>query len=178
MTNIIVDKDIQNDRLSDKPYLRANLTSSLELSTSWQRLDFSGTSALNANNFPDSETVPGTKLVDWDATNDRFNFNRDTTGIYLVELGFEFSGGLRPAEVQMRFVIDTDPVIAFPFPDTNGYIVIADLQSLSMQNVEYNRPIRSTGVIQTGGLAVELRLGSNLLTKPSLTHAIVEIYPV
>lgn len=173
----ITDKDIASDNLQDEPFLRMNRTASLTLSTSFQRIDFNGTSTLNNNTYPivEGQTY---RRVDWDLTNKLFKFNRTSTGIYNTNLGFQFNGGLRPADIDIRFVIPvpTTPIY-FPFPDTMGYITIAQIERLTDYATEYARTIRSTSPVQQYGLGIEIRTSAALVSYPQLTHAVIEIYP-
>ena len=175
LNKVIYQKDLAEDRLQDKPYARFNRTTDLTLSTTWQRVDFNGTSSLNANTYPNTGSG---KQVDWDATDKKFVFNRDTLGLYNIFLTYQFAGGVRPASVDMRFVIPAPTPIYFPLPDTIEHLPLVDITRLATVATKDSQIVRSTSVVTEYGIGIELRTDVvGLLTKPDLAHCIIEIYP-
>lgn len=177
MTRVIYEKDFEEARLKDQPYLRANRSDALVLSDSWQRIDFNGTSSFNENLFP--VVNGGGKRVHWDGTNDLFQFETDgTLQFFDISLNLAFSGGIRPLGIDLRFVIPDSTPIYFPHPEeSSSYIDIALTERRSEVRADHKETIRTSQLILDNGLGIELKTDRTLVSNPSLIDAIIQIHP-
>lgn len=173
MARVVLQEDIANDNLRASPRIRVNRTASMTLTTSWQDIDFTGTSTFNLNTYPD---MTGGKSVTWDAANKKFAFRSPEDRNYELTFYFAFAGGLRPVDIYLRFAIPAPTPIYFPFPDTRGYINIATLERITDYGSEYNTTIYANAAMRQYGLKLQLKSGFTLLTQPNLTEAAVVIY--
>jgi len=165
-----------------QPRLRVNRTSKLDLTSSWQRVDFNGSSARNGNSFP--LVAPGTPKVLWDATGKRLRFMEDQDRNYDVQFSLRtLSGsligsvlGMLAVKVQFRFVVPAPTPVYFPLPDVAD--PYADLHTVNLTNAgqeSYGQPIYANSEIRQYGLGIDLRL-SGMLGGVTLEAADLIVY--
>ena len=174
----VTNKDIEGGKLVDQPLARFNRSDDLTLSTSWQRIDYNGTSAFNSNTFAD---VTNGQRVQWDATDKLFKFDTDETlQKFDLILNFGFNSGFRPASIDIRFVIPVDggDDIHFPLPDELGYIQLTNIERRDEASADHTERIRTTQVLRDGGIGVEIRSDiTGILTQVKLIDAVIQIHP-
>jgi len=159
----------------DQPRMRVNRTAPLTLSTTWQTVDFNGTSTFNVNDFGNDPTT-GKKMVSWDATAKLFRIYGDYNNTYLLQL---FPTTTTTAvsvrsTLQYRIVIPNGngagSDLYIPYPEAGGYADINEVTILSTQ-MQHNPiifGITATPAIRANGFYVQVRL-STLITLGSCT---------
>lgn len=148
------------------PRLRVDRSEPLALSTDWQRLAFTGTSAGNVNTFPVTTGVP---LVEWDA--DLFRFHATADRDYTMTFFYRVTGAVAQATVQARLVVPN--AITFPFPETVQRVDLcrvavgeewADFREIS---------VYANAALRAYGLAVEMRCTAG---SPVLNECVTMVY--
>lgn len=154
------------------PVFRINRTASLNITTTWQTIDFNGTSTANSNDFG-TDPATGNKMVYWDATNKLIRF----IGRPPYKKTFSFS--IYPetntnvittrATLQIRYVIPngagTGVDLIFPFVDTaSPYADLGEATILAggVRHMPLSLPIPVGNAIATNGVRVEIRLSNAL----------------
>lgn len=151
--------------------LRVYRSASLVLSTSWQDVDFNGSSSLNVNTF-------GTNV----ATGNLFAWYETSTKLFHVEGDYDKNMFLSfypsttttvlttPSTLQMRIVVPNGVSAGvdfyFPYPDAGGYVDIAPVTTLATQ--VYHPIIAIPGyanaALRTNGFKVQVKLSNALFT--------------
>lgn len=158
--------------------MRVSRSSALTLTTTFQKVDFNGTSTYDINTFGNDPTT-GNNLVSWDATNKLFKFYDLNDKNYNIIIYFGTSATLltTPTNLRYRFTVPngisggTD--LHFPFPDTVGYEDILPISFTSPNNRSHSTTIYLNPAIRTNGLYMEVclsntNLGTNTLTECEL----------
>ncbi len=167
-----------------EPRLRMNRSASLVLSTTWQTVDFNGTSTYNVNTFG-KDPVSTNSLIWWDSTNKLFRFYNQYAKNYVVTFYVTTTATVLStrATIQYRIVIPNGISVGVdlytPFPDTQAqaYSDIGDVTILSsMQHKAENIGIYADNLLKTNGCYIQVRL-SNLvpLGTVTLNNAIILI---
>ena len=156
------------------PRMRVSRSASLTLSTSFQRLDFTGASTYNVNTFGIDPTS-GNPMVYWDATNKLFRFyNGMDQNLMLTFFGQTTASLLSiNANLRLRFVVpngvSSGVNLTFPFPDGPGY---TDVWPVTMTNTTartYVLPIYISAPIRNNGFYVEAALSNALAIGTAVT---------
>ena len=153
------------------PRMRVNFSAGLNLSTTFQKIDFAGTSSSNVNTFG-VEPVSGNPMVWWDPTNKLFRFYQNNDTNFQVNLQIKTTSTLitTRATLQYRFVVPNGGGVGvntyFPFPDDGGYADFSEVTVLaSGQNNSQNVINFFAGsAIRTNGCWLEMRLSNSLIT--------------
>lgn len=155
-----------------EPRIRVNKTSTQAMTTSWQTLDFDGTSTFNVNTFG-SVDAAGNKMVQWDSTNKLFKFMGDYDRNFDTTLFLSTSTNLitTRASIQVRYVIPNGVSpgvdLYIPFPDESQPYVDAGEVTLLANGVRHlplPNPLYSNATIRANGLRVQVRLSNSLIT--------------
>lgn len=184
--------DMANSNLPSQPRVRVEKNTNLTLSTTWQRVGFTDTNALNINTFP-MMTDNTTQTVRYDATNKLFKFGatedrNHTLDLYMTVVNTNVLNvltGNTMIKVQYRLVVPNGrgPGLDFyfPFPGTDGsdgYGEVGMTTSLvASQRLKISENIYVSQVIRTGGLGVDLKIsGTPPLGSISCSTAIALLY--
>ncbi len=152
--------------------MRVSRSSGLTLSTTWQKIDFNGTSTYNVNTFGTDPTT-GNPLTWWDTTNKmfKFNFQQDVNVNITLYTKTTVTILTQPGNLQMRFVVPNGLGVGqdlyFPFPDNDGtgqygYIDLFPI-TVASTGVTLRDHLFSTYLgngIRTNGLYIEVRLSN------------------
>lgn len=174
---------LETNTLVTAPRLRVSRSATLALNTSYQRLDFSGTSSFNINTFP---TGPdgSNSYVYWDSANKLFKFQADTDRNYDISLYLNVAANtligtlnLTMATIKIRLVVPSPTPIYFPFPDdSDPHVDINTVNSVSPRYIQYNTPIYANASIRQYGLGVELSLSNVVLGTVNVASANLVMY--
>lgn len=153
-----------------QPRLRINRSTGLQLTPSWQKIDFNGTSQFNVNTFG-KDPVTGNQLVMWDSTSKQLRFYDKYDQNYLCFINMTTTTNMisTRASIQLRFVIPngTSPGVPlyFPFPSEGGYIDVGEATMIAANSVKMAVPIPLylDQTIRTNGLWVEMKLSNALI---------------
>jgi hypothetical protein len=174
----ITGNDVSRGMIPSAPRIRVSRSSTLTLTTSWQTLDFNGTSAANVNTFPkDSNNV---EMITYDTTAKKFKFSTSVDRNYALVIYIKTTAtsilnalNLSMGSLQMRFVVpggNTDGSdYYFPFPDDGGYIDLNLVNSVSPWQQEYYTNIFVDQRKRTGGMQVQLKLSNTVLGTVTVT---------
>lgn len=174
----------QNYTIQD-PVFRINRTQTLQLSTTWQAIDFNGTSTVNSNTFG-INPVNGNKMVYWDSTNKVVRFQGDYDKNYSFSLYAETNTNLitTRAMIQVRYVIPNGAGagvdLIFPFVDSaNPYADLGEATVLAngIRHFPLTLIIPVRQATRTNGVRVEIRLSNALMTlgTSNLTNCALQI---
>lgn len=161
-----------NNYTVPEPRFRANRTANLTLTTSWQTVDFNGTSSFNVNTFATIDGA-GTRMVSWDSTNKLLKFNGDYDRNYAISFFVTTSTNLITTRsiLQVRFVVPNGVSpgvdLIFPFPDDATPLVdMGEVTLLAggVRHIPLNLDLYSNAAIRTNGVRVEVRLSNSLIT--------------
>lgn len=152
------------------PRFRVNQSTPMTLSTTFQKVDFAGTSTRNTNTFP----VGADKLkpcINWDSTNKLFIFNSTVDKNYDVLFNAKITGSaiqsllnVNLAQVQMRYVVPVpgNPIY-FPLPDSDGYVDLTSVGLSSTDRSTNSITIYANSAMRQYGLGLELRISNAFL---------------
>lgn len=161
-----------NNKSIQQGRFRINRTATLALTTSWQTVDFNGSSTYNTNTFGiDPET--GAKMVSWDSTNKIVKFKGNYDRNYDITIYPETNANLitTRSSLQLRYVIPNGAGagvdLYFPFSDTSQ--PFADLGEVTLlangvRHIPLTLPVTVTQSIRTNGIRIELRISNSLIT--------------
>ncbi len=170
VTGDLTETEVTTGYMPMQPHISRETASPLTLTTSWQRLDLSTSTA---NTF--GATAGPSKLVDWDATNKYFTFNDNTTRNYLATInlkttmtGITLAPLTSPIYVQFRFVVPDgngpgSPYF-FPFTNSDGYMDLQEVAYNSSMRHQRLTPITSNAMKRATGVGCEVRINANPLT--------------
>lgn len=151
------------------PRIRLNIQSNLVLTTSWQTLDFAGTSTLNTNTYPMGPDGTN-KYVYWDTTNKQFMFQAPSDRNYTVTFNTKISSSalisalnLTMATAQLRFVVPSPTPIYFPLPDSDQATDISNIGLTSVVRNSYVLPIYANSVMRQYGLKLQMQISNTFL---------------
>jgi len=161
-----------------QPRLRVNRTASLAVTTAWQKIDFSGTSAFNVNTYGKDPTS-GNQMIMWDNTAKLFRFYNKNDQNYIVFFNAITTVNLITvkATLRYRFVVPNGVSagvnLYFPFPDTQStaYVDAAEVTLLA-GGVNHNispLPLYVNDLIRANGLYMEIQLSNSLITLGTCT---------
>ncbi len=165
----------EDNRTVTAPRLRTNISASLTLSTTWQRLNFAGTSTLNVNTFTMPAGSPS-PAVYWDSTNKLFKFQ--ATGDRNYDFNFNIVASssavlsllnVSLTNIQLRYVVPSPTPIYFPLPDSDQCINLMKAGLVSTDNASDNRVIYANSAIRQYGLGMEMRISSSFLGTATAT---------
>jgi len=163
------------------PYVRQNRSSDLTLSTTWQRIDFNGSSTRNANTYPVVQDT--NKLVEWDSTDKVFKFYNSATRNYDVVFNFHVNSStiisllnLTMTNIQFRFVVPSPTPRYFPLPDDGGYIDLGMTGLASDVRDSVGYIVRAVADVQQYGIGLEIRIAGLALGTIVLKTADVSLY--
>lgn len=157
------------------PRLRVNRSATMTITTTFQRIDFSGSSALNLNSFPNLGVTP---MVSYDSVNKLFKFNHDNGRDYNYTSVFGAKTTVTILTVlsslQYRFVIPNGVSAGvdfyFPYPDSVGY---ADLGVITaVTDTALNPavlPIYTNTAMRTNGVGIDVRISTPLALTATCT---------
>lgn len=157
--------------ISKQPRIRVNRTASLALSTTWQRIDFNGTSQYNVNTFG-KDPVSGNQMITWNAVDKLFRFYNkiDTNYLMFLNVTTTVTAVATPASLRLRFVIPNgiSPGVPnyFPFPEEGGYIDIGAVTLLAIgmsTKMAIPIPLYLENSIRANGIGVEMCISNSLL---------------
>jgi len=163
-----------------QPRMRVSRSASLTLSTTYQKVDFSGTSTYNLNTFQNDPTT-GNPMVYWDATNKIFKFYNTTDVNYLMYFTGACSSTLltTPVSLRYRFVIPngTSPGVPayFPNPDTDQYSDLGPVSYVTHRPFDQTLPANIIQVVRTNGFYLEVALSNGTLGTVTLDYAALNI---
>ncbi len=155
-----------------QPRLRVNRSSVMAITTTWQKLDFSGTSSVNVNTFG-KDPVTGNSMVMWDTSAKLFKFYEQNDQNYDCSLFLSTTTNLITvrATIQYRCVVPNGGGAGipsyFPFPDdSTPYVDIAEATLLATQvNHKVEKiPLYLNSVLRANGFWIELKLSNSLVT--------------
>lgn len=158
-----------------EPRLRVNKSSNITLSTTWQTIDFDGSSALGLNINTFGKANNDDLEVKYNSGG-LFSFNNLFDKNYTFTLNFQvtLSSLVTLGSIQLRFVIPNGAGagsdINFPLPDTLGYIDIMPANLLSVMTGKHEEKVYSSALIKTNGLKVQMRISNTLLGTAILNH--------
>lgn len=154
--------------------MRVNRSASLALTTSWQTLDFNGTSAFNENTFG-IDPVSGNKMVYWDATNKLFKVINNYDRLLNIQIFPEStSTGLGittvPTKVQYRIVVPNgvspgvDLVVPYLDSTNPGYGDLDFVHLLSgVRHPTVNLNVKASPTVRANGFYVQFRLSNSMV---------------
>ena len=149
--------------------LRVNRTSSLFLTTTWQRIDFNGTSARNANSFP-VRTMGGKPKVHWDPTNKTMRFMTVVDQTYNLQLSTRITSssllalaGLAITKVHLRLVVPSPTPMYMPLSDaTDPFVDMCAVNLTGASQNTFGLPIFADAAVREYGVGIEFRLSAPL----------------
>ena len=169
------------------PVFRINRTATFALTTTWQTVDFNGTSTANSNDFG-IDPISGNKMVYWDSTNKLIKFigNPPYKKTFSFSIYPETNTNIitTRATLQLRYVIPNGGGagvdLIFPFVDTSTpYADIGEVTILAggVKHTPLSLPIPVSTAIITNGVRVEMRLSNALFTLGvcNLTNCAIQI---
>lgn len=150
--------------------LRVNRTASLSLSTTWQKIDFNGTSLYNVNTFgkdPSSQN----QIVSWDSTLKQFRFYDKNDQNFLLFVNLMTTTNLisTRASLQLRLVIPNGGGAGvnsyFPFPEEGGMVDVGEATLVATSPVRMSIPIPLylDHNMRSNGFWIELKLSNTLV---------------
>lgn len=159
-----------------EPRIRLNRTAPLNVTTTWQDVDFNGTSQANTNTFG-KDPVSGNNMVWYNPTTKLFRFYEPYDTNYLIRLDFETTTNLLTlrATLQYRFVVPNGTSAGvdyyFPFSDGVGYADAYEVTVLAT-TMAHNSLVIPTFVenrIRNNGFKLQVRLSNSLVTLGTCT---------
>jgi hypothetical protein len=184
-SQLVTQANIASGTIPAGPRIRVNRAASLTLSTTFQRIDFNGTDAINVNTYPTNASSQ--KFVDWDSTNKKFLFRTTVDRNYIASIYLTTTNtsllntvNLTSASLQMRFVVPNGVSAGvdyyFPDPLNRGLIDLSLVNSVSPWTQNYLDVVYANSLIQANGLAVDIRLSNTILGTTTLTAAAMLVY--
>lgn len=162
--------------------VRANQSASLALSTSWQRIDFAGSSSYNTNTFPLGPDGVN-NFVYWDAVNKLFKFQNQVDMNFIIQFNAKiFSSAvlsalsLTMATARLRLVVPAPTPIYFPLPDSDQCIDIAPLGLVSIYRGAYGFTIYANAAVRQYGIGLEVSISNSFLATAALQASDVILY--
>lgn len=169
-----------------QPRLRANKTTSLNLTTTFQDVIFNGTSDYNINSFG-KDPVSGNNIVWYDVANNLFRFYDKVDKNYSVTLYVSTTATLISTgnTIQYRIVIPNGIGVGqnlnFPFPDNGGF---SDLGYVALKTGTVNHNAEPIAIyvndqVRQNGLRIQVRLSTTLIGIGNVTvdNAAILIQP-
>lgn len=164
-----------NNTTIQQPRLRVNRTASLQLNTTWQDIDFNGTSNQNINTFGVANVETGLKTVYYDPVTKLFRFTGDYDWNFNIQLYPATSTNLITLRsvLQMRCVVPNgvSPGVDyyFPYPEggsTTAYMDIGEVTLLAngINHPAVNISTYASTLIRTNGFKIQLRLSNSLIS--------------
>lgn len=161
------------------PRLRTNISAALTLTTTFQRLDFAGTSTLNTNTFTMNGANP---MVYWDATNKLFKFQAPADKNYDFNFNMKLASSsvlsvlsLALATIQLRYVVPSPTPIYFPLPDSDQCINIQQVGLIATDSATDNRIVYANALIRQYGLGLEMRISNTFLGTATATLSAADL---
>lgn len=163
-----------------KARMRVNRTAGLTLSTSWQKIDFSGTSIYNVNTFQLDPAGSGNPMVWWDTTNKLFKVYNTTDENYLLTFYYQTTTTslLTASSFRLRLTVPNgvSPGVDLhtPFPDGVGYEDLATVNGFTQLNRSHSfgtyvsQPVRTNGFYVEVEISTAIALGSCTLDNTAL----------
>lgn len=163
-----------------KARMRVNRTASLTLSTSWQKVDFSGTSIYNVNTFQIDPAGSGNTMVWWDPTNKIFKVYNQSDENYLLTFYYQTttSSLLTASYFRLRLTVPNgiSPGVDLhsPFPDGVGYedlVLVNGFTQLDRSHTfgtYVTQPVRANGFYIEVEISTAIALGSCTLDNAAL----------
>lgn len=159
-----------------EPRMRVNRTASTVLTTTFQTIQFNGTSTLNFNTYP-IESVSGKQYVWYDSTNNLFKVMGEVDKNLTVQFFFKTTTTALAigTSLQYRIVIPNgvSPGVDFyfPFPDDGGYGEIMTLGLVTTAtnaitvplSVYANQSLRTNGFYLQARLSQAITLGTSTI---------------
>lgn len=159
-----------------EPRIRVNRSTSLALTTSWQDIDFNGTSSANSNTFGKNPET-GNNMVWYDSSTKLFRFYDVYDKNYIIRLDPSTISTLITVRsvLQYRFVIPNGVSAGvdyyFPYSDDGGYGDIGEVTIISVNTNHRSLvlPIFVENKIRNNGFKLQLRLSNTLVTLGTCT---------
>jgi len=165
------------------PRIRVNKTTSMTLSTSWQTLNFNGSSAYNINSFT---TLPGQSNPSawYDPTTSLFNFTPNGDRNYVLYITTSITSNqllstlnLTSASLRLRLMIPSPTPVYFPGPDVGGYIDLGAVNLTGQRNDYQPIAFFANSLIRQYGFSVQLCLSNAVLGTVTLNGADINLFP-
>ena len=182
MSHSLAQQALETMGMITSPYIRLNRSTDLTLTTTWQRVDYNGTSTRNTNTFPNA---PGTSnpLVEWDSTSKVFKFNTTVDKHYDLLMNYRINSStlisllnLTMTTVQLRFIVPSPTPRYFPLPDDGGYIDIAYTGLATDVRNTMNYILRAVPDVMQYGIGVEMRIAGTALGVIKLMTSDMSLY--
>jgi len=153
-----------------QPRLRVSRSAALNITTTWQKVVFDGSSAFNVNTF--GKNSAGKQMVEWDNTAGKFNFYDAIDQNYVCFLSPVTTTTLitTRATLQYRCVIPngggTGVNSYFPYPDQGGFVDAAEATLLTSTMLHQLQPfpLYLNANIRSNGFWIEVKLSNSLIT--------------
>lgn len=161
-----------------QPRLRVNRTTAMNVTTSWQRIIFNGTSPFNVNTYG-KDPISGNQMVMWDSTNNIFRFYNKNDQNYIVFFNASTTVNLISTRATLRYRfgipngVSAGVALYFPFPDTQSaaYVDAVEVTVLTL-GANHNvapLPLYVNDLIRANGLFMEIQLSNSLITLGTCT---------
>lgn len=175
------DEDFMQANTEAQPYFKVSRSVNMNLTTSWQRIDFNGTST--ANTFPSGSDGINKKIY-WDSTNKLFKFNDTMDRNYDIQFNAKITSSsilsllnVSLTNIQLRYVVPAPTPLYFPLPDSDQCIDIGAAGLLSTWRGTHSYTVRVDALKRQYGLGVEMRISSSFLgTASAVVNAADFIY--
>lgn len=159
------------DLMAYQARMRVSRSASITLSTTYQTVLWSGTSAggFNVNTFAPDPAGSGNQLVMSNATTGLYTFYNTTDVNYELFFTCATTSTLltTPVNLRMRIVIPNGGGagvdIHFPNPDNDGYVDLGPCTYVNPTNYSMTIPIYISQVIRTNGFYIQLALSNGTL---------------
>lgn len=171
-----------NTNVAD-PRIRVNKTTAMTLSTTYQTVNFNGTSTYNANTFT---VLPGhtNQSVWYDPTTSLFNFMDNSDKNYVLYITTSITSSqllatlnLTSASLRLRLYIPAPTPVTFPGPDVGGYIDLGPVNLTGQRNDYQPIAFFANALIRQYGFQVQLCLSNVVLGTISLNGADINLFP-
>lgn len=154
---------------SMQPRMRVNRSASMTLSTTWTKVDFSGTSTVNVNTFDYDPMGSGNRLVYWDTTNKIFKFYNTQDVNYDVIFSGAVSATLlsTPVMARLRITIPNGGGagidIHYPNSEADGYVDLCTAAYIAHTDFAQPLPVYIGQATRTNGFYIEAAISNTSL---------------
>jgi len=165
------------------PRLRVNKTTAMTLSTTFQTLNFNGSSTYNTNTYTtlQGQTSPS---VWYDASTSLFKFTNNSDRNYTFYITTSITSNqllstlnLTSASLRLRLYIPAPTPVTFPGPDVGGYIDLGAVNLTGQRNDYQPIAVFANSLIRQYGFQVQLSLSNAVLGNVVLNGADVNLFP-
>lgn len=172
--------DLMKGNIEPQPFFKVSRMSNMNLTTSWQRVDFNGSNTTNT--FPIG--IDGSnKHIYWDSTNRLFRFNFDIDRNFDIQFNTKIVSSsvlsvlnVALTNIQLRYVVPSPAPQYFPLPDdSEPGIDLGAAGLLSTWRTTHDYTIRGDANKRQYGMGVELRLSSSFLGTATATVNLADL---